>query len=106
MANSRTLDYVEVGANTFVMKNEELGKDIEFSGLPGVPVGKSRTALARDHGLPRAETDEGEEAFPIHWIAMVIFAACLAAVVVPIVLSKDAQDESVRHLRTGVNLEG
>jgi non-ribosomal peptide synthetase-like protein len=48
MAKSKTLDFAEVGPNTFVMKNEVMAEDTYYAGLPASPTGKSRVAQARD----------------------------------------------------------
>jgi len=52
MANSMTHDYAEVGANTFVMKNEVLAEGTYYCGLPAEPAGKSRVARQARNGLP------------------------------------------------------
>lgn len=81
-----TLDYADIGNNTFIMKNEVLSEDTLYVGLPAVPEGKSRMTIARENGFSKNETD-GEPALQRKQVmAFVILAACIATVVLSIIM--------------------
>ena len=86
MTKTQTLDFTEVGPNTLVMKNEVLAEDTYYASLPAIPMGKSKVAVARDHGSVGVEQDVKSSLQRPCLVAMVL-AALIAGIALSVVLS-------------------